>query len=316
MRPRHRSYRNKFIDFINLFLSQHMHRMETSLRPLSLLELLELLFRFTFMMVSSCVCASSSRPRTLMTPAWRVSPTGLVPRLQESTEAFQSCLKTWSIFLAHLISRAEDRRRLALSAPGQVSTEPPLEQRYEGRCTQSPGGAREDHGRQTSSLTGLAPFRCQRFVSGAWARPRASYRDGVLAFLRELLKKTQFKYCGRDLNNINDVNEDAEVWTVQRGVQQRARTCHSDGTAHPPNPRKPSAPGDAVVGNVAGGHRVGPLRGRMCQRRQRSRAALPRGRGGPAGMLPAHIGSVGLSFGEESSHGPAADAGRVWLCAP
>ena len=42
------------------------------------------------------------------------------------------------------------------------------------------------------------------------------YRQGLLAFLRELLKKMQFKFSGRDLNEINDVVEDAEVRGLAR----------------------------------------------------------------------------------------------------
>jgi hypothetical protein len=36
--------------------------------------------------------------------------------MQDTPEAFQSCLKTWSIFLGHLTDRADDRKRAAATA--------------------------------------------------------------------------------------------------------------------------------------------------------------------------------------------------------
>jgi len=153
------SYRDKFIDFINVFLSQHIQRMESALQPVSLLELLEQLFRFTFMLVRP---SPSVRGGPIATYVSFRSVRRRSPPHQATTEAFQSCLHTWSIFITYLSDRATERLRTGL------------------------GG-------------------------DAAAAPELRYRDGLLAFAGELLKKMQFKYVGRDLNRLDDTNEDAEV---------------------------------------------------------------------------------------------------------
>ena len=151
------SYRDKFIDFINVFLSQHIQRMESALQPVSLLELLEQLFRFTFMLVRAHNMSGSP----IKSYVSFGSVHGRSPH-QATTEAFQSCLHTWSVFITYLSDRATERQRNGLG--GDVA-----------------------------------------------AAPELRYRDGLLAFAGELLKKMQFKYVGRDLNRLDDSNEDAEV---------------------------------------------------------------------------------------------------------
>jgi len=72
------SYREKFTEFINLFLSQHIRRVEGS-RSFPVLDFLEQLFKFTFM--------------------------------QPNIDAFRSCLETWTIFLEYLVERKKDAKQ-------------------------------------------------------------------------------------------------------------------------------------------------------------------------------------------------------------
>lgn len=135
------TYREKFIDFINLFLTQHMPRVESSL-SFPMHEFLEQFFRFTFM--------------------------------QPSLETFQECLRTWSIFLDHLLERLSNQTRLVQTA----------------------GGLAESNGGLIS-----APL------------DHVKYKAGLLAFVRELLKRILFASSGQDLKDIDDVNENSEGQT-------------------------------------------------------------------------------------------------------
>ena len=104
-------------------------RVETSLGPVALLELLELLFRFTFLLVRPHPLAHSFIHSPLSCAAGWSTP----PDTQESTEAFQSCLRTWSIFLTYLTDRAEDRKRAtATTADPHASELPELRYRAAG----------------------------------------------------------------------------------------------------------------------------------------------------------------------------------------
>ena len=116
------NYREKFTEFINLFLSQHIHRVENAMN-FPVIQFLEQLFKFTFM--------------------------------QPSIDTFKSCLETWTIFLEYLVGKKTELN--------------------------------------------------QRGEAGDFEK----YRSGIVALLRELVKKVMFRSNGQDLMEINDTAEDA-----------------------------------------------------------------------------------------------------------
>jgi hypothetical protein len=98
------------------------------------------------------------------------------------------------------------------------------------------------------------PGVLNRVVRGAWGGTHLAtrYRDGLLAFVREVLKKMQFKYNGRDLDGIFDVVEDAEVRACSPCVCAHARGAH--------------APAGATVVHATRGAHSAPLNGTATSR--------------------------------------------------
>jgi len=119
--------------------------------------------------------------------------------MQPSIEAFQDCLKTWSIFLEHLLDR--------LSGNGEPAT------------------ASKQHQQQlinaaANALNHAAPAA----ASTGPVIDHGRYKAGLLAFVRELLKKLMFSSSGQDLKDIDDVNENSESQTewdvyLQDGIE-------------------------------------------------------------------------------------------------
>lgn len=131
-----RSYREKFTDFISVFLSQHVRRVEAS-SNFAMLDFLGQLFKYTF--------------------------------LQPQLDAFIACLDPWATFVGYLAQREDVRS----------------------------GGA-------------------------AGSADLGRYRDGLLSFVVQLLKKMLFKSNSQELSQVDDVNEDAEGHTEWDSFLEKA----------------------------------------------------------------------------------------------